>query len=523
MSEVVADLVAKLGLSVNEGSFQRGDQLIGGLKKAAGAIAGFFAIKEIGHFIGETIEAGDKATKMAQKIGISAESVQELGYAAGQSGSDMDSLAGGLEKLSKGLKSDLAAGKGPALDALTELGIGSESVKGKMVGPGGLDDVLNVIADKFAAMPDGMNKTALSMELFGKSGAGLIPFLNAGSKGINELRAEANDLGIVLDAGTGKSLEALGDDWDRVKQGFAGVRNEIVTALLPYLRTAAESLVAGMKTVVAWMKDHREEIRGVFYAIGEAVSFAGKVIEGVVEAVIVVIRGIADVVKFVIDIVVGIAEAVAEAFDGLADLTGWLLDKLADFWDFMRKGALLAGRAFAWIKTQALDFANGVLSAGRSIVDFFVGMATTIRDGFFAAFDAIVEGAKKVGDAIADLPGIKQSIAAGKGLGGFLRDVSGKDDPLKADNFDDAQAMGYEGNEKDFAAGRTIAPRAGVRPPTAISTSSVSSTTTGPSTTIVQAPVTINAPGADRNEIIQITSDHVQETLDALVRTADDR
>ena len=54
------------------------------------------------------------------------------------------------------------------------------------------------IADKFAVMKDGSEKTALALDLFGRAGAKLIPMLNEGSAGISELQEEARALGIVL-------------------------------------------------------------------------------------------------------------------------------------------------------------------------------------------------------------------------------------------------------------------------------------------------------------------------------------
>jgi hypothetical protein len=420
MSEVVADLVAKLGLEVNEAEFDKGDGALGSIgetiKKLAVAAAGLFAAHKVADWIGQTIEAGDNATKMAAKMGISAESVQELAYAAGQSGTSIDALSGAMGKLGKGLKGEFEKGEGPMLDALNEIGVSSSEIHGKLTGPGGLDDVLGIIADKFADMPEGMNKGSLAMELFGKSGKDLIPFLNAGSAGIEELRAEANELGVVMSAETGTSLEALGDDWDRVKTSFAGVRNEIVTALLPYLRAAAEQLVVGAKAVVAWVRDHREEIQGVFYAIGKTVTtVAGWISDGV--------SLIAATAQVVYAMLSTIANALVGLTTMLIEIFQVVLDALEPVWELILKGLEIVGRAFAWIRTQAMGFANTVVSAGRRVLDFFVGVATSIRDAFIDAFDAVVSAAKSVGEAIVDLPVIKQAVEAGKYLGGGARQI----------------------------------------------------------------------------------------------------
>ncbi len=46
-------------------------------------------------------EMGDQLAKMSARTGISVESLSELGYAAQQSGTDMETLEGGVRKLQK--------------------------------------------------------------------------------------------------------------------------------------------------------------------------------------------------------------------------------------------------------------------------------------------------------------------------------------------------------------------------------------------------------------------------------------
>lgn len=59
--------------------------------------------------------------------------------------------------------------------------------------------VLLETADRFKTMPNGAEKTALAMELFGRSGKDLLPVLNLGSKGIQDLERNAEKLGLTLD------------------------------------------------------------------------------------------------------------------------------------------------------------------------------------------------------------------------------------------------------------------------------------------------------------------------------------
>lgn len=58
--------------------------------------------------------------------------------------------------------------------------------------------IIGDIAEKFKSMPDGANKSALAVELFGRAGAQMIPILDKGRAGLVLFGAEAEKLGVVL-------------------------------------------------------------------------------------------------------------------------------------------------------------------------------------------------------------------------------------------------------------------------------------------------------------------------------------
>ena len=76
------------------------------------------------------------------------------------------------------------------------------------------DKVLAQIADRFKSMPDGPQKTALAMQLFGRQGKDMIPFLNQGSAGLAELNKKAHELGVTFnDTSTLKAYIAAQRQW----------------------------------------------------------------------------------------------------------------------------------------------------------------------------------------------------------------------------------------------------------------------------------------------------------------------
>jgi hypothetical protein len=86
------------------------------------------------------------------------------------------------------------------------------------------NSILLDVADKFKAMPDGAEKTADALSLFGRSGASMIKILDKGSQGISDLEAQASKLGLTLTSqnigainGYIESQKKLKDSTDSIK------------------------------------------------------------------------------------------------------------------------------------------------------------------------------------------------------------------------------------------------------------------------------------------------------------------
>jgi hypothetical protein len=220
----------------------------------------------------ETVNVASVAVEAAQKVGITAEAVQELGFAAGQSGSNQESLINGLGFLSKNADAAKTGSKEMAA-AFRKAGVDTKAL---LDGTLPLDGALEQIADRFKNMEDGAAKQSLAKKLFGRAGVDLIPLLNAGADGIRAMRNEAQELGGVIDNETAAAMEDFGDQQDKVKFAFAGIRNEVVRALLPTLAKLTQNFLK-------WVKANREFIA----------QKAEKVVRGLVSAVVAFTKAVA--------------------------------------------------------------------------------------------------------------------------------------------------------------------------------------------------------------------------------------
>jgi hypothetical protein len=103
-------------------------------------------------------------------------------------------------------------------------------------------------------MPDGVQKTALAMNIFGKAGADLVPLLNAGADGIEALQERAKELGIVFDDITAKQAELFNDKMAELKTVFTGIVTQISIGLLPALSATVDAFANSAKVSGDWQK-----------------------------------------------------------------------------------------------------------------------------------------------------------------------------------------------------------------------------------------------------------------------------
>ena len=190
------------------------------------------AAAAIGASVRAAADYGDQLDNMSQRTGVAVEELSRLQYAAKLSDTSTEALGKGIGNLSK-LMVGAANGGAESGKLFERFDISLRNADGTMRST---TEVLYDLADVFAAMPDGPEKTALAMEFFGKKlGTELIPLLNQGSAGLREMGDEAERLGLVLNAEQAKAAAEFNDNLDRLGQLSKSVAVSIGNALIPAL------------------------------------------------------------------------------------------------------------------------------------------------------------------------------------------------------------------------------------------------------------------------------------------------
>lgn len=216
-----AQLQSDMGKAV--GIAQRG---AASMKNAFESLAAGITGGLIGGFLIETVKEsikfGDEIQKAATKAGIGGHAMSELAYAAKLADVDLSSLSQGLKKMQVAL-SEAGTGAKIPNEALTALGLTLKDLEGLSA-----DSQFAIIGDRISELKNPADRTRAAIELFGKSGADLLPLFSQGAAGIAKARAEAEKLGASLSDQQVKSLSEAADSVKKLDAAWHGFWTNMV-------------------------------------------------------------------------------------------------------------------------------------------------------------------------------------------------------------------------------------------------------------------------------------------------------
>lgn len=211
----------------------------------------------------QTIDAADNINDLSQKIGISVRDLGTWQLAAEQSGAS-------LETIGRGIKS-LAPTIGQFSKQFEQLGIDTKDPSKALID----------LADIVASMPDGFEKNALAVKLFGKAGADLIPLLNLGSQGLTEARDKAAKYAEAL-AALAPQADAFNDALKELElrskartMGFLTEQVRGATGLIEFFADATSG-VKGFARAMDFLSDMVPKWTGGLYLLVQGLNSVAK-------------------------------------------------------------------------------------------------------------------------------------------------------------------------------------------------------------------------------------------------------
>lgn len=357
--------------------------------------------------------AGDTLDKMSLRTGVSVEALSELGFAAEQSGADLQTLENGVRVMQRTLN-DADRGLATAQDALADLGLAADDLRG--LSP---EQQFKTLAEAISRIEDPSKRAAVAMQVFGRAGTKLLPLIEGGVDGIEALQAQARALGLTISTETAKDAALLNDTMNilfRVlKQGVFIIGSALAPTVIKLSNAITRVVVAASE----WVKQNKTIVvsaakiaAGVLLAglalvgIGLAITIVAAGFGGLATAVTAagaVLGAILSPVGLVVAAVVGLGVAIVRYTDAGGQALSWLMERFGELRAFVGRvvggiGDALAagdialaaevlwlGLKVAW--ERGVAELNAVWLQARA---FFVGNAQKMWYGALAAAQVVL-------------------------------------------------------------------------------------------------------------------------------------
>lgn len=176
----------------------------------SGTAAGFaFATKK-------AIEFADTIGKTADKIGVTTDELQELRFAAQQTGVATNQLDLGLQRFVR-RTAEAAEGTGELVKVLEKYDI---DVKGANGETRDSIEILKDLADATQNASSESEQLRIAFKAFDSEGAALVNLLRQGSEGLERFQRQARDLGLVMDENLIRKAEQANDELNILAQSL---------------------------------------------------------------------------------------------------------------------------------------------------------------------------------------------------------------------------------------------------------------------------------------------------------------
>ena len=347
----------------------------GALKFASIAGSAFMAVGSAAVVLSDKVaENADEIDKASIRMGISAESYQELAYAAGQCGVEMSTMEQAAKKL-EGTDINFE----DAIASIMELGTAEE-------------------------------RSAKASELFGdKIAYNLSPLIEQSGEEFDGLIQRANDLGLVMSGDSVKSAVEFGDLLSDLKQSASALGNGLATALFPILIDIIKELLNFMPQIqgfIAQLTPMLTEIIAsilpiLFELLQALLPILMEIIEAILPLVVDLLDSLLPLIVSILPLLEPIAGLLLAIIVPLVQILQVLIPPLIDFMTKITNMIIPAlNAAINWVAETVNQVLNGILSNIKpffeSIYSMFDGLIEFLTGVFTGNWEKAFEGIAKI-------------------------------------------------------------------------------------------------------------------------------
>jgi hypothetical protein len=324
----------------------------------------------------------DSLNDLSARTGIGVESLQGYALAAKMAGVDTEAFGVAVQKLAVNIGK---ATPGDAMDKALR-GINLSVAELRMLSP---EQQFAAIGEAISVLPTAADRAAAAVAIFGKQGAALAPLFREGAASIEELRAKAERLGIIVSETQINNVADMNDAFDLVRATINGIIGQVIGNLAPAVTEVTNQF---LKFVEEWSGAQGEGGTGIANAITDVLLQGAEVFAGVFDNFVGNFSGfteslsaVGESFSFIASILTAASEAfrvVFNVFEGIGNMLilglGKVLEGLGSWVD---SGLEQFGRDLQQSATAAMEQNNRELEAAATNAANAVASAFTGGEG----------------------------------------------------------------------------------------------------------------------------------------------
>jgi hypothetical protein len=345
----------------------------------------------------------DTLNDFSARTGIGVEALQGYSLAAKLAGVDTEAFGSAVQKLAVNIGKATPGGE---LDKALK-GLNLSVAELRALAP---EQQFSTIGAAISQLPTAAERAAAAVQVFGKQGAALAPLFREGADSLEELRARAERLGIIVNETQISNVAEMNDGFDLVRATVEGIIGQVVGNLAPAVTGITEEF---LRFVEEFAGAEGQGGTGIANAITDVLLNGAEFLAGVFDQFVSNFGGFSGalesaggVFSTVADVFTAVSETLRVAFNAfelvgnsLALRLGQVLEGIGSY---LNDELEAAGRALVASSQEAID------SNAAELVNAAEGVGNAVS-GVFGG-DRAEAAAQGAGQAETFLQGIRERI-----------------------------------------------------------------------------------------------------------------
>ncbi|MCA3006725.1 MAG: hypothetical protein IOD15_15385 [Phycisphaerales bacterium] len=308
----------------------------------------------------QTAQAMDQVATVSRRLGLSAEIVSTLRWAAEESNASFEGLADAVRTAQVRVGQFVSTGSGRAAEVLGALNVELTDAGGRVKN---INELIPTLARAINRLSDDAERAFVADRIFGANG---LELLDVGADRLDEIAKSAKALGVLF---TGDQLRAAAeyrDAIDRLAASWEGLKAQVVTALGPTVTGLLDTVAEYIRALPRLVENVGKVFSDAFTRVdADGENAMNKLVNVVRRAIALVGAAAASAVKVLIGVLI---DGLRGAVPALTALGVVLAQEMV---------IVPAMRAFTWVKNKLPEWAAELVGEVSRLARTVIGAIQT--------------------------------------------------------------------------------------------------------------------------------------------------